>query len=250
MSKKFLYFFNKYQKKSLSLLFCFMFVSTVLEIVGLGFIFSIVGALSSASTKKNLFINKLSTFFELDKAEIISYLLLFFLAFYIIKIAFLTFYNWYKSNFLYSYQENLSSKVFKQYLNQNFNFFHNRNSSEFIRNLMTEVEQFTLYLVSVLKLVLEIAVSIGIFCLLAYVSLYFTILISVIFLFFSCLYFFLLKEKLNAWGVQRQSGIQKRIQFMQEGFDGIKVIKLLGRESFFFNKWMSRSRIPLTNSNC
>ena len=197
MSKKFLYFFNKYQKKSLSLLFCFMFVSTVLEIVGLGFIFSIVGALSSASTKNNLFINKLNTFFELDKAEIISYLLLFFLAFYIIKIAFLTFYNWYKSNFLYSYQENLSSKVFKQYLNQNFNFFHNRNSSEFIRNLITEVEQFTLYLVSVLKLVLEIAVTIGIFCLLAYVSLYFTILISVIFLFFSCLYFFTYLSKIS-----------------------------------------------------
>ena len=67
MSKKFLYFFNKYQKKSLSLLFCFMFVSTFLEMVGLGFIFSIVGALSFASTKNNLFINKLSTFFELDK---------------------------------------------------------------------------------------------------------------------------------------------------------------------------------------
>ena len=237
MSKKFLYFFNKYQKKSLSLLFCFMFVSTFLEMVGLGFIFSIVGALSFASTKNNLFINKLSTFFELDKAEIISYLLLFFLAFYIIKIAFLTFYNWYKSNFLYSYQENLSSKVFKQYLNQNFNFFHNRNSSEFIRNLIMEVDQFLLYLVSILELALEIIVVIGIFCLLSFINLYFTIAISIIFLFFSSLYFFAFKGKLNQWGKQRQANVQKKIQFMQEGFDGIKIIKLLGREKFFYNKF-------------
>ena len=237
MSKKFLYFFDQYQKKSLLLLFCFMSITTILEMIGLGFIFSIVGALGSANITNNLFINKLSSFFELDKTEIFSYLLLVFLLFYIIKIVFLTFYNWFESNFLYSYRENLSSKVFKEYLNQNFSYFYNRNSSEFLRNIMTEVELFILYLISILKVALEIIVAIGIFCLLAYVNLYFTILISIIILFFSFLYFFLFKEKLNAWAIQRQSNVQKRIQFMQEGFDGVKTIKLLGRENFFFDKF-------------
>jgi len=102
---------------------------------------------------------------------------------------------------------------------------------------MTEVELFILYLVSILKAALEIIVAIGIFCLLAYVNLYFTILILIIILFFSFLYFFLFKEKLNAWAIQRQSNVQKRIQFMQEGFDGVKIIKLLGRENFFFDKF-------------
>ena len=237
MSKKFLYFFDKYQKKSLSLLFCFMLIATFLEMIGLGFIFSIVGAVSSANVESNLFINKLSTFFELDKTEIFLYLLLVFLLFYIIKTAFLIFYNWFESNFLNAYKEHLSSKVFREYLNQNFSYFHNRNSSEFIRNLLTEVEQFALYLVSILRLALEIIIVIGIFCLLAYVNLYFTILILIIFSFFSFLYFFLFKEKLNTWGILRQSNIQKKIQFMQESFDGIKIIKFLGRENFFFNKF-------------
>ena len=237
MIKKFLYFFDTYQKKSLLVLFCFMFISTILEMAGLGLVFSIVGAMSPANTSSNLFINKLSEFFELNSTEILSYLLLFFLLFYIIKIAFLTFYNWFECNFLYPYKENLSSKVFKKYLNQNFSYFYDRNSSEFIRNLITEVDQFNAYLVSTLKLMLEIVVIIGIFCLLAYINLYFTILILIIFLFFSCLYFFLLKGKLNAWGVERQTNIQKKIQFMQEGFDGIKIIKLLGRENFFFDKF-------------
>ena len=118
MSKKFLYFFDQYQKKSLLLLFCFMSITTILEMIGLGFIFSIVGALGSKNITNNLFINKLSSFFELDKTEIFSYLLLVFLLFYIIKIVFLTFYNWFEGNFLYSYKENLSSKLFKEYLNQ------------------------------------------------------------------------------------------------------------------------------------
>ena len=214
-----------------------MLISTILEMVGLGFIFSIVSALSPANTGTNLFINKLSIFFELNRTEILTYLLLVFLLFYVIKIAFLTYYNWFESNFLYTYKENLSSKVFQEYLNQNFSYFYNRNSSEFIRNLITEVDLFILCVVSILKLALETVVVIGIFFCLAYINFYFTILISVVFLFFSSLYFFLFKEKLNRWGIQRQSNIQKLIQFMQEGFDGIKVIKLLGREKFFLNKF-------------
>jgi len=237
MTKKFFYFFNKNQKKSLLLLFVFMFISTLLEMIGLGFIFSIVGVLNPSNIENNIFINKLITFWQLDNNEIISYLLLIFLLFYTFKIIFLTFYNWFESSFLYSYKEYLSSKVFREYLNQNFSYFYNRNSSELIRNLMTEVDQLLLYLISVLKLILEIVVVIGIFCVLAYVSFYFTIFITVTFLLVSSLYFFLIKEKLNTWGRQRQSNIQKRIQFMQEGFDGIKIIKLLGRENFFFNKF-------------
>ena len=104
MIKKILYFFNKHQKKSLLLLFVFMFITTILETVGLGFIFSIVGVLSPANTKSNLFVNKLNTFFELDKGEIVSYILLVFLIFYVIKIIFLTFFNWFEANFLYSYK--------------------------------------------------------------------------------------------------------------------------------------------------
>ena len=65
--KKFLYFFNKHQKKTLLTLFGFMIISTILEVVGLGFIYSIVGALSPANAKGSLFMDKLSAFFELDK---------------------------------------------------------------------------------------------------------------------------------------------------------------------------------------
>ena len=237
MIKKFLYFFNKYQKKSLLILLGLMFIATVLEIVGLGLIFSIVGALSSSNAASSLFTDKLSVFFELGKTEIFSFLLLIFLLFYIIKTIFLSFYNWFEGNFLYSYKENLSSKLFKDYLNQDLNFFYNRNSSEFIRNLITEADQFVACLVAFLLLTLEIVILIGIFCFLAYINVYFAFLVLVVLLFFSFLYFFLLKDKLSTWGRQRRSNIQKLIQFMQEGLGGIKIIKLLGREKFFFNKF-------------
>ena len=237
MIKNFFYFLNKNQKKSLLTLFIFMIIATTLEMIGIGFIFTIIGTLGSVNISDNFLINKINALFEINQAEVFSYLLLIFLFFYIIKIIFLVFYNWFEAKFLYSYRENLSSRVFKQYLNQNFSYFYNRNSSEFIRNLITEVDQFIIYLTSILKVLLELIVVIGIFFLLAYINLYVTIVVSVIFLLFSSSYLLLFKEKLNIWGQQRLSDTQKRIQFMQEGFDGLKIIKLLGREDFFFNKF-------------
>ncbi len=238
MIKKFLFFFNKHQKKSLLFLLILMFISTILEMIGLGFIFSIVGTLLvSTNSKSDLFISKLDQIIELDRTEIISYLLVIFLLFYVAKIIFLIFYNWYESKFIYSYQKNLSGRVFKEYLNQNLSYFFNRNSSEFIRNLITEVDQFLFFLGSILKLILEVVVVIGIVLLLGVIDLYFAIMISLVFLFFSYLYFLTLKEKFNTWGIERRANYKKKIQFMQEGFDGIKIIKLLGRENFFFNKF-------------
>ena len=119
--KKFLYFFNKHQKKSLLMLFGFMLISTILEIVGLGLIFTIVGALSSTNTKNILFIDKLSAFFELDKTEIFSSLLLIFLLFYIIKIAFLIFlYVFNFSNiYIFSLKKKTSRVVLARDLSKN-----------------------------------------------------------------------------------------------------------------------------------
>ena len=91
-----------------------MFISTILEMIGLGFIFSIVGALNSAEIKNNAFLDKILNTFEINQNKIFLYLLIIFLTFYVIKIFFLSFYNWFESNFLYTFREKLSSKVFKK----------------------------------------------------------------------------------------------------------------------------------------
>ena len=68
-----------------------MVISTILEMIGLGFIFSIVGALNSAEINNNLFLNKLINIFKINQNEIFIYLLIIFLTFYVIKIIFYLF---------------------------------------------------------------------------------------------------------------------------------------------------------------
>ena len=62
----------------------------------------------------------------------------------------------------------VSLDLASEYINQNFSFFHVRNSSEFLRNITTEVDQFASYLMAIIKLLLENLVLLAILSFLIY----------------------------------------------------------------------------------
>ena len=92
------------------------------------------------------------------------------------------FYNWFEGSFLFSYKEKISSKIFHNYLHQDLSYFYKRNSSEFIRNITIEAEQFNIYLSHILKLLLEIIVLLGMFIVLSSISFYFTTSVLIVFI--------------------------------------------------------------------
>ena len=57
-----------------------------------------------------------------------------------------------------------------------------------------------------------------------------------ILLFLSTLFYIYSKNKIKDLGVDRHTSEEKRIRFVQEGLTGIKIIKVLGLENFFFEK--------------
>jgi len=238
MKHKLFYFFDYDQKRNGLILVALMFVASLLELVSLGLILPIAGLfLETPNIQNNIFIKNFSYLFDIPHGNLILYLLLFFLIFYIIKILFLVFVNWSEQKFLTSFAEKTSSKFFLNYISQSFSFFAKRNSAEFLRNLTTEIQQFSAYLNSFSKLLLESLITIVLFIFLIFLSPITTISLFIIFFIFSIIYLKLFTGKLRDWGEQRQENTKKRIQFMQEGFGSVKDIKLLGREKFFFDKF-------------
>ena len=235
---KLLYFFNSNQKKSAVILLILMFIASLLELESLGLIIPIAGLfLETPGISSNIVVEKFSNFLGIPYGNLILYLLLFFLIFYIVKIFYLVFVSWYEQKFLAMFSEKLGSKIFFNYISQNFSFFVTRNSSEFLRNLTTEITQASAYLFSLSRLLLESILVAAIFGFLIILNPITTISAFLFFLFFSIIYIKLLRTKLITWGKQRQEDTKKRIQFMQEGFGAVKDIKLLGRENFFFDKF-------------
>ena len=91
-----------------------MFIASLLELASLGLIIPIVGLfLKTPGISNNIVIEKFSNFLSVPYGDLILYLLLFFLIFYIVKIFYLVFVSWYEQKFLALFSEKLSSKILK-----------------------------------------------------------------------------------------------------------------------------------------
>ena len=224
------------KKKDLIFLFALMFISSLLEILSLSSLIPVLNAFSKIEQTE--FFKYYISFFSKDNNEYLFLVIIFlFLTVYCIKIFINSFLVYFENQFIYSFKEILNKKLFKIYSYQNLSFFLKKNSSEIIRNLTSEIDQITIYILHFLRVVLDLLTLTAIVLFLLFFNPLFTSLIICFFFLISLLYLKILKEKINFWSKLRLVNLQKKIQFIKEGFLAIKEIKLLGREDYFFEKF-------------
>ncbi len=235
-------FFKREEKIDILILFFSMFIASILEILSIGLIFPISGIiLETINDDSSKYTNMFQEFFYLSQENLIFYSFLILITIYILKLLFLIWFSYYQARFIFLFKEKMSSNLFKNYLNQSFNYFYNRNSAEFLRNITDEVDYFSNYLLSFLRVSLESLVMIFTICLLFYLNPKIAIIIFLIFSSISFLYYFALKGKLSRWGKERQDNKKDTIQFAQEGFECLNYIKFLGKEDYFFKKFKNKN---------
>ena len=157
---------------------------------------------------------------------------------YLIKALFLAFLTWQQTRFAYGVQAQLSQRLFTVYLRQPYTFHLQRNSAQLIRNVVTEVSQFTHSgVTSGMLLLTESLVLLGLCSLLLIVEpLGALITVSVLSL-AAWGFHHLSRGRLLRWGEARQHHEGLRIQHLQQGLGGAKDVKLLGREADFLEQY-------------
>jgi ABC-type bacteriocin/lantibiotic exporter with double-glycine peptidase domain len=138
----------------------------------------------------------------------------------------------------------LSNKLYQSYLKSNYQFFINKNSSNLIANIITEVEKFSYSTIgSVIFLVTEIflVICITIFLLLNYFhgTLFIIVVISIFFIF---IYLFH-KKKFVVMGNIRLEQNAKRFNELQKSFYIIQNIKLDHLEEYFAEKFKNNTQL-------
>jgi ABC-type multidrug transport system fused ATPase/permease subunit len=224
------------KRKDLIFLFSLMLVSSLLEILSLGSLIPMLNEFSKIEQTE--FFKYYIDLFGIDnKANFFLIFIFLFLTLYSIKTFITAFLLYFENQFIYSFKENLNKKLFKIYSYQNLSFFLKKNSSEIIRNLTSEIDQITIFILHFLRIVLDLLTLIAIIIFLLFFNPLFTSIIIIIFFLISVLYLNFLKKKIHFWSKLRLVNLQKKIQFIKEGFLAIKEIKLLGREDYFFDKF-------------
>ena len=143
---------------------------------------------------------------------------------------------WKQQKFLATITVRISSLLFKNYLYSPYLFHLQKNSSILLNNTIGETETFVRgYLNSALFFLIELFITLGI-CIILLIIEPIGFLVTGLFFGIS-LYIFskMTKNKIQTWGELRQKYQRYLIKCLQEGFGGIKDIKIFGRENRFIN---------------
>jgi len=229
------------EKKKIKVFIFFIFASAVLEIIGVALVVPVLTLILSS----NDFISFRLPFFTDDVVTLQKYKLILITVFcififYLFKSFFLTYFNYWRSKFIFTLNKKMSEKLFINYLYQPYLFHVLRNSSVSTRNLIL-IQNYVKNIDQCAHLITEIVILSSFFLVLLFYEPFVTIVISIICIIFC--YFYLKKiSPINfRLGAQSHTATKNILKSINEGLLGIKDIKLYGREKDFiksFNKNM------------
>ena len=231
------YILSKSDKKEIKIITFLMFIGMILEMGGIGILLPTI----SFFTDSNVF-TKYSIYFpeSIKNIEHTQLLMLGFsiiIIFYIVKSLFLIYLSYRQSKFTAELSVSLSNKLYKGYIDMDYISFTNKNTSDLIKNIQTEILYFGGISLAAMALCTEISAIFGISLLLILIEPNGSLIIITFFGLFSFLFNKLTKKRIKKLGIERQNLDQITSKFLYEGISGSKEIKLLGVESFFYDKF-------------
>ena len=179
--------------------------------------------------------------FNVGNENLIIYVLLCFFVIVLLKILILIYVSWSEAEFLAKFKESLSNRLFKNFLGRNAHQILKKNSSEYLRNFTSEIDQSGIFFFCILKLILDIILVTSLFIFLLFFDLFSSICTIGVLIILSTFYYSLVKKPIYRWGKKRIYSQKKKIQFVNESFSAIKYIKILSRENFFFKKFKKQN---------
>ena len=222
----------------------------LLETLGIGAILPVLSSLTqSPEVSDNFILDAIRDTFNVQSDKSLILLMLFGLfCVYLLKSLFLLFLTFYQAKYIFGIQEKLSYQFFKGYLSENYEFHLSRNSSDLIRNTLSEVTQFTGAISNTLSIFSESLVLLGITVLLLVVEPLATLIIITAMVLLGSIYLFFTKGKSERWGNERMYHDGKRIQHLQQGISGIKEVKISGRERNFLEIYSTHNSGSANNN--
>lgn len=224
---------SDYRKKIPKLLF-FVLIGTGIETLGLGAVLPTIALLSDDNF--SAFIEYVPAISNVSHELLISIVLGGLVAIYLLKTIYMLWLVWYQNSFAFGLQSDLSRLIYVYYINQDYVFHLNNNSSELISHITNEVNVFTYNVVlPVIQIITECAILLGVVILLVYIQPISSLSIIGIFFFVGYFYYRLFSKRLTNLGVQRQFNESEKMKKVNQGLSGIREVKLHGVANSFVN---------------
>lgn len=235
---------KKRKQRALTLVFL-LIIGMILEMLGIGLILPVLTIMIDPNTLKESFLIT-NSYFDLShysQVQLISGCMVFIILLYLVKSIFFWFLNIVQSKFIFGVSEDISNNIFKGYLYLPFSFHAKFNSSQLLRNVQAEVIQFTYAIQSLMNLTTEFFLSLAVTVFLFFMEPVGTSIIFFILAIVSFVIYRITKTKLGKLGLSRQYHEGECSKHLLQGLNGIKEVKILGKEIQFFDFFSSHNKV-------
>ena len=233
------YLLDRESKKGILIVFITMVIGGGAELLGVSVLIPLVNIIMDPNVMKNTRWGKtICSIFSITDYRIFSMVLIAGVCIlYVIKNAYIIFMYKVLYYFTYSNKRRVVQRLFRCYINREYEFHLNKNVAEMERDIATDTGLFFELISNVLSIGNEIIICLFLVIYLLITDWIITVLVIAV-LGFSLLFFYRIQKK-----VQSQRGRENRIavatatKWMLQTFYGIKDTKILGRENFFIKKY-------------
>ncbi len=237
--KKIKFFLDKTFRKKVFKLIFLLFIGMVLEAFSFTMIIPVLSTIVNPKFKVYIKQNSLLSnwFNNLSDINLISFFLILLIFIFLLKALFLIYLIHFQNKFVANFSVHISNKLIFKYLNAKFSFHQKNNSAILHRNLNIEVAFFSAFFQSYLNVFVEFILLISIIMTLIIIEPFGALTIGIFLTTFSLIFLSLTKKTLSIWGAKRQKLDGHISKIILESMRGIKEIKVMSKQDFFFKKY-------------
>lgn len=242
---KILYLLNKRERLRVYILFLSILVSAVVDMLSIASIMPFMAVVSNPGViETNSYLRwGYNCMFFTSTNHFLIFLGLIVFALIIFSNSLRLCFLWYITRFVHFCKANISRKMLHFYMMQPYQFFLSRNTSSMGKNILEEVSRVVHNVMQpLLELVARGAIAFFIIVMLVSVDLVLALLVVVILGGSYASIFIFVRRGLGTLGQRRSKADEGRFQCASEALNGIKDLKILGREKIFLDRFSLHAR--------
>ena len=228
------------QRKSFSILLGLMLIGVMLETLSIGMVIPAIAVLvqDDIALRYPVIAPVLAWLGNPSPQKLMMTAMLLLVVVYFIKNLYLVFLIWWRARFTLRVKIQTAQKLFATYMFQPYKFHLQRNSAQLISNVNGEVIMFSNFLTSGVTLMTECLVLFCIGALLIIMEPIGAMIVVFVPGLVVSVFNYITRRRVIHWGKERQINDRLRIQHLLQGLNGVKDVKLLGRERSFLDQYL------------
>ncbi|MDC3218574.1 ABC transporter ATP-binding protein/permease [Flavobacteriaceae bacterium] len=241
---------DKKQLKKLAFLSGLLFFGMLLESLSLASVLPLISVVidGNATFLKPYIPSEIS-----EHIDLITIVLILVGFVFIIKSGFLILLYRFQNSLLSRIVKQISDRLYISYMQRPYPYFIDQNTSEIIKKLQLDIQNFYLFTQSVMIITIELSLSLAILISLFIIEPIGAIFCLVLFTFILLIYNKVFKKRIIKLGIERQEALTNSNQIIYDSISGIKDIIILKKASFFINKFIdttkTKARIDTSYNN-